>query len=85
MIPGSMIPARRLVVAVVALRIGGFAAVSAAARSPAAVLAVYGVPLVAILLSSLLIFYGPRVRAFNAALARAVRGRFRGPRLAPAA
>ena len=47
------------------------AAVSAAARSPAAVLAVYSVPLVAILLSSLLIFYGPRVRAFNAALARA--------------
>lgn len=69
----------------VALRIGGFAAVSAAARSPAAVGAVYGVPLLAIVLSSLLIFFGPRVRAFNAVLARFVRGLFRGPRLAPAA
>lgn len=73
------------ILAVVALRIGGFAAVSAAARSPAAVGAVYGVPILAIVLSSLLIFFGPRVRAFNAALTRFVRGLFRGPRLAPAA
>jgi len=69
---------------VVALRIGGFAAVSAAARSAGAVAAIYGVPLLAILLSSLVIFQGPRVRAFNAGLARFVRGRLRPPRLAPA-
>jgi len=72
------------IVAVVALRIGGFAAVSAAARSAGAVAAIYGVPLLAILLSSLVIFQGPRVRAFNAGLARFVRGRLRPPRLAPA-
>ncbi len=46
------------VLAVVGLRIGGFAAVSAATRSTAAVWAVYGVPLLAILLSSLVIFQG---------------------------
>jgi lipopolysaccharide export system permease protein len=72
------------VLAVVGLRIGGFAAVSAATRSSAAVAAVYGVPLLAILLSSLLIFQGARVRRFNAGLAGLVRRRRRPAGLAPA-
>jgi len=72
------------VLAVVALRIGGFAAVSAATRSAAAVAAVYGVPLLAILLSSLLIFHGARVRRFNAGIARLFRRRGRAGGLAPA-
>ncbi len=70
------------VVAVVALRIAGFAAVSAAARSPGAVAAVYAVPLLAIGLSSLVIFHGPAVRAFNARIAGALRGLAPGRRLA---
>ena len=69
------------VLAVVVLRIAGFAATSAAARSPGAVLAVYAVPLAAIALSSLMIFHGPAVRAFNARIAGALRRR---PRLSPA-
>ena len=73
------------IVAVVALRIAGFAAVSAAARSPGAVAAIYGAPLLTIGLSSLLIFRGPQVRAFNAAVSRTLRGLMRAPRLAPAA
>ncbi len=71
------------VLAVVLLRIAGFAAVSAAARSQAAVVAVYAVPLAAIGLSALVIFHGPRVRAFNARCAAAFRGLApRLPRLA---
>jgi lipopolysaccharide export system permease protein len=54
------------------------------ARSAGAVAAIYGVPVLAIALSCLLIFFGPRVRAFNAALAGALRALFRAPRLAPA-
>ena len=73
------------VVAVVALRTAGFAATSAAARSAGAVVAVYAVPLAAIGLSSLVIFHGIRVRAFNAGLARWLRalaeGWVRRPRL----
>ena len=61
------------VVAVVALRIAGFAASSAAVRSAGALVAVYGVPLAAIGLSALVIFGGTRVRALNAALARRAR------------
>ena len=72
------------VLAVVGLRIGGFAAVSAATRSTAAVYAVYGVPLLAILLSSLVIFQGPRVRRFNAGIAGLFRRRPRAAGLAPA-
>ena len=72
------------VLAVVGLRIGGFAAVSAATRSTAAVWAVYGVPLLAILLSSLVIFQGPRVRRFNAGVAGLFRRRSRPTGLAPA-
>ncbi|MET0200670.1 MAG: LptF/LptG family permease, partial [Gaiellaceae bacterium] len=66
------------VVGVVALRIAGFAASSAAVRSQGAVIAVYAVPLIAIGLSCLLIFYGAPVRAFNARLGRFVKGRFTG-------
>lgn len=72
------------VLAVVGLRIGGFAAVSAATRSTAAVWAVYGVPLLAILLSSLVIFQGPRVRRFNAGVAGLFRRRSRPAGLASA-
>lgn len=68
------------IVGVVALRIAGFAATSAAARSQGAVVAIYAVPLVAIGLSCLLIFHGPKVRAFNAGLARMLAGLIRRPR-----
>ncbi|BCM87489.1 LPS export ABC transporter permease LptF [Methylobacterium indicum] len=57
------------IAAVVALRIAGFAASSAAVRSQGAVAAVYLVPLVAIGLSLVVATQGNRVRAFNAALA----------------
>ena len=70
------------VLAVVALRIAGFTATSAATRSAGAVAAIYAVPLLAIALSSLIIFQSPAMRALNARLAGAVRGRFRAPRLA---
>ena len=62
------------VVGVVILRIGGFAASSAAVRSQAAVAAIYAVPLIAIGLSSLLIFYGARVRTFNERVRRGIKG-----------
>ncbi|WP_375455402.1 LPS export ABC transporter permease LptF [uncultured Methylobacterium sp.] len=68
------------VLAVVALRIAGFAATSTAARSAGAVVAVYAVPLLAIALSALIIFQGPAVRALNARIAAAVRGRASGRR-----
>ncbi|WP_336487123.1 LPS export ABC transporter permease LptF [Methylobacterium nigriterrae] len=70
------------VLAVVLLRIAGFAASSAAARSQAAVVAVYAVPLLAIALSALVIFHGPAVRASGARLRRALSPRPRRPRLA---
>lgn len=54
------------VVAVVALRIAGLAAVSAAARSQPAVVAVYAVPLSVIAVCLLMIFRGPQVRAAHA-------------------
>ena len=58
------------VVGVVILRIAGFAASSAAVRSPGAVVAVYAAPLAAIALSCLLIFGGARVRSVNEWLGR---------------
>ncbi|WP_375464016.1 LPS export ABC transporter permease LptF [uncultured Methylobacterium sp.] len=70
------------VLSVIALRIAGFAATSAAARSAGAVAAVYAVPLIAIALSSLIIFHGAAVRALGTRIARALAGRRRGPRLA---
>lgn len=72
------------IVAVVSLRIAGFAAVSAAARTSTAVAAVYGAPLLAIALSSLLIFFGTPVRALFADVASELRSLIRGPRLAGA-
>ena len=61
------------IAAVVALRIAGFAAASAAVRSQGAVVAVYAVPLVAIALSLLVATQGNRVRAFNAGVAARLR------------
>ena len=58
------------VVAVAALRIAGFAASSASARTPAALVAVYGAPLAAIALSAALAFQGPRLRSLGARFAR---------------
>ena len=58
------------VIAVVVLRIVGFAASSAAVRSPGAVVAVYAAPLLAIALSCLLIFGGARLRGVNERLGR---------------
>lgn len=58
------------VLGVVLLRIAGFAASSAAIRSPAAVVGVYGAPLAAIALSLLVILQGPAVRAASARIGR---------------
>ncbi|MBB5765643.1 lipopolysaccharide export system permease protein [Methylorubrum rhodesianum] len=58
------------VLGVVALRIAGFAASSAAVRSPGAVVAIYAAPLGAIALSCLVIFGGARARALNERLGR---------------
>jgi lipopolysaccharide export system permease protein len=56
------------VVAVVVMRIAGFAASSAVVRSPAAVAAVYGAPLLAIVVSLMLVLKGSTVRAAQAKL-----------------
>ncbi len=70
------------VIAVVVVRIGGFAASSAAARSPGAVAAIYAVPLLAILVSALVIFHGPALRERTTRLTRALAAPFgRRPRL----
>jgi lipopolysaccharide export system permease protein len=61
------------VVAIVLLRILGFAASSAVARTPAAVIAVYGVPLAGILVSLLFIFKGPAMRSAQAKFHAAIR------------
>jgi lipopolysaccharide export system permease protein len=58
------------VVAVVALRVVGFAASSAAVRSPAGLLWVYSAPLAAIAIALLVTFQGPRTRTIGA---RAIR------------
>lgn len=51
---------------VVLLRVLGFAASSAVARTPAAIIAIYGVPLGGMAICLLLIFQGARIRALNA-------------------
>jgi lipopolysaccharide export system permease protein len=51
------------IVAVVVLRIGIFAASSAAVRSPSAVIAIYALPLLAMAGSLALVFAGPQARA----------------------
>ncbi len=71
------------VVAVVALRIAGFAASSATVRTPTAAIAVYGVPLMACILALLVIFQGAAVRKALAGLSSMLRRRAAGgPRIA---
>ena len=73
------------VVAVVALRIIAFAASSAAVRSPAGVIAIYGAPVLAILIALALALQGARMRSLGARLMRwadaALVPRLRLPRL----
>ncbi|HYF55948.1 MAG TPA: LPS export ABC transporter permease LptF [Salinarimonas sp.] len=59
------------VVAVGALRIAGFAATGATVRTPLALAAVYGVPILASVLALLVIFGEGPIRAAKAAMARA--------------
>jgi lipopolysaccharide export system permease protein len=59
---------------VVLLRVLGFAASSAVARNPAAIAAVYGVPLGGMAICLLLIFKGPRIRAMSARIRSVFRG-----------
>jgi lipopolysaccharide export system permease protein len=54
------------VVGVIVLRIAGFAASSAVVRTPAAVVAVYGIPLLAIVISLMLILQGATLRSIRA-------------------
>ena len=61
------------VVAIVLMRILGFAASSAVARTPFAVVAIYGVPLAGILVSLLLILKGPAMRSAQTRLHAAIR------------
>ncbi|MET0530066.1 MAG: LPS export ABC transporter permease LptF [Microvirga sp.] len=61
------------IVGVVLLRILGFAASSAAARSAAAVIAIYAVPIGTIVICLMLIFQGPAMRSFNAKVRNAFR------------
>jgi lipopolysaccharide export system permease protein len=58
------------VVAIVLMRILGFAASSGVARTPAAVVAIYAVPLASILISLLLILQGPAMRSAQAKFLR---------------
>jgi lipopolysaccharide export system permease protein len=60
------------IVGVVLIRVLGFAASSAVVRSPAAVAAIYGVPLGGIAISLMVIFKGARVRAMNARIRSAL-------------
>lgn len=68
------------IVAVVALRIVGFAASGAVVRTPWALIGVYGAPISAILLSMALAFHGARFRSLGARLTRQV-GQVAIPRL----
>ncbi|WP_457091991.1 LPS export ABC transporter permease LptF [Microvirga sp. P5_D2] len=61
------------IVGVVLLRILGFAASSAAARSAAAVIAIYAVPIGTIVICLMQIFQGPAMRSFNAKVRNAFR------------
>ena len=54
----------------VALRIIAFAASSAAVRSPAGVIAIYGAPVLAILIALALALQGARMRSLGARLMR---------------
>jgi lipopolysaccharide export system permease protein len=61
------------IVGVVLLRILGFAASSAAARSSAAVIAIYAVPVGTIVICLMQIFQGSAMRSFNARIRNAFR------------
>jgi lipopolysaccharide export system permease protein len=54
------------VVAVVLLRIAGFAASGAVIRSPWAIAGVYGAPLAAVVMSLMVVFKGPATRRIGA-------------------
>ncbi|CAH1673782.1 MAG: LPS export ABC transporter permease LptF [Chelatococcus sp.] len=58
------------IVGVLLVRVAGFAASSAAVRSPAALLGVYGAPLAGCLISLVFIFYGHRLGRLMSALFR---------------
>jgi lipopolysaccharide export system permease protein len=58
------------VIAVVALRIVGFAASSATVRTPLGVAAVYGAPIFAVLIAAAVAFQGARMRALGARFMR---------------
>ena len=58
------------VLAVAAMRTAGFSASSAVVRSPSTIPNVYAVPLIAILISLLFIFQGPRLRAWGSSAQR---------------
>jgi lipopolysaccharide export system permease protein len=60
------------IAAVVVLRVLGFAASSAVARTPMAILAIYGIPLGGISICLLLIFKGARIRFLNARIRSAL-------------
>jgi lipopolysaccharide export system permease protein len=68
------------VIGVVALRIAGFAASSAAVRSPAGVIGIYAAPLGAIAIAVLLIFQNALKRRLTHGLSVAL-GRIALPRL----
>ncbi|MBS7699115.1 MULTISPECIES: LPS export ABC transporter permease LptF [unclassified Chelatococcus] len=58
------------IIGVLLVRVAGFAASSAAVRSPAALLGVYGAPLAGCLISLVFIFYGHRLGRMTSALFR---------------
>ena len=58
------------VISVVALRVAGFAASSATVRTPLGIIAVYGAPLLAMLVSAAFAFQGARMRALGARMVR---------------
>lgn len=60
------------IAAVVVLRVLGFAASSAVARTPMAIVAIYGVPLSGIAICLLLIFKGAKIRSLNARIRSAL-------------
>jgi lipopolysaccharide export system permease protein len=60
------------VVAVIVLRIAGFAASSAAVRSPTGVVWIYAAPLAAVVIAGVIALEGPRARTYGTRAARAV-------------
>ena len=56
----------------IALRVAGFAASSAAVRSPAGLTWVYGAPLAAVAIALVVAFQGPKARGLGARAVRSV-------------